>query len=116
MTADNVRDTLARQSRERNAQLDADIRAVLETAAGRRALMGLLAKSGVWSRTGCADGDAVRLAYAAGRRDAGADLLAACNRAAAPLVELAMSENNTRVGRWNEEIQHAQQTEKELKR
>jgi len=116
VTADNVRDTLARQSRERNAQLDADIRAVLETAAGRRALMGLLAKSGVWSRTGCADGDAVRLAYAAGRRDAGADLLAACNRAAAPLVELAMSENNTRVGRWNEEIQHAQQTEKELKR
>ena len=108
-TRDIMRDTLDRQARERNAQLDADIAAVLETPAGRRALMGLLAKSGVWQRTGCGDGDAVRLAYAAGRRDAGADLLAACNRAAQAAVARAMQENNERVGRWNEEIQAARQ-------
>lgn len=112
----SVRDILERHAAERNAQLDADIADVLGTACGRRALMGLLAKSGVWSRTGCADGDAVRLAYAAGRRDAGADLLAACNRAAASLVELAMGENNARVGRWNEEIQSARKKEEESKR
>lgn len=104
-----LRDVLDRQARERNAQLDADIAAVLETPAGRRALMGLLAKSGVWQRTGCGDGDAVRLAYAAGRRDAGADLLGACNRAAQAAVARAMQENNERVGRWNEEIQAARQ-------
>ena len=106
-----LRDVLDRQARERNAQLDADIAAVLETPAGRRALMGLLAKSGVWARTGCGDGDAVRLAYAAGRRDAGADLLGACNRAALGLVALAMQENNVRVARWNEQVLAARQNE-----
>lgn len=111
MTTDTVRDTLERQASERNAQLDADIAAALESPAGRRVLMGLLAKSGVWTRTGCADGDAVRLAYAAGRRDAGADMLAACNRAAQGLVALAMQENNERVGRWNEEVHAARQKE-----
>lgn len=107
----SVREVLERQAAERNAQLDADIASVLETAAGRRALMGLLAKSGVWARTGCGDGDAVRLAYAAGRRDAGADLLGACNRAAQGLVALAMQENNIRVARWNEQVQAARQAE-----
>ena len=107
----SVREVLERQAAERNAQLDADVAAVLETAAGRRALMGLLAKSGVWARTGCGDGDAVRLAYAAGRRDAGVDLLGACNRAAQGLVALAMQENNIRVARWNEQVQAARQAE-----
>lgn len=107
----SVREVLERQAAERNAQLDADVAAVLETAAGRRALMGLLAKSGVWARTGCGDGDAVRLAYAAGRRDAGADLLGACNRAALGLVALAMQENNERVARWNEQVLAARQAE-----
>jgi len=102
-----MREILERQAKERNAQLDGDIRAVLGTAAGRRALMGLLAKAGVWSRTGNADGDALRLAYFVGRRDAGADLLGVCNRVAAGLVAQAMSENNERVRRWNEEIDAA---------
>lgn len=93
-----------RQARERNEQLEADVKAVLGTAAGRRVLMSLLAKSGVWSRLGCADGDAMRLTYASGRRDAGADLLGFCNRAAQPLVGLAMQENNERVRKWNEEL------------
>jgi len=107
----SVREVLERQAAERNAQLDADIASVLETAAGRRALMGLLAQSGVWARRGCGDGDAVRLAYAAGRRDAGADLLGACNRAALGLVALAMQENNVRVARWNEQVLAARQAE-----
>ena len=40
----SVREVLERQAAERNAQLDADIASVLETPAGRRALMGLLTK------------------------------------------------------------------------
>ena len=90
-------------SRRENEQLRRTSR---PCSARRRAarLMSLLAKSGVWSRLGCADGDAMRLAYASGRRDAGADLLGFCNRAAQPLVGLAMQENNERVRKWNEEL------------
>lgn len=99
-----MQEVFERQARERDAQMADDVRAVLGTAAGRRVLMSLLAKGGVWSRMGCADGDAVRLAYASGRRDAGADLLGFCNRAAQPLVGLAMQENNERVRKWNEEL------------
>lgn len=109
----SVRDVLERQAKERNAQMDFDIAAVLGTAPGRRLLMNLLAKSGVWARTGCAEGDAVRLAYTAGRRDTGADLLAACNRVAAPLVAQAMAENTERVTRWNEQIENAKHAEGE---
>ncbi len=111
-----VRDILERQAKERNTQLDADIEAVLGTAPGRRLFMGALAKTGVWGRTGCGDGDAVRLAYAAGRRDAGVELLAAANRSAAPLAAQAMNENNARVTRWNEEITEAKREEAERNR
>lgn len=107
MSGEAVRTVLERQAGERRAQMEADITDILRMPAGRRALMGLLAKSGVWARTGCAEGDAVRLAYAAGRRDAGADLLAACNRTSAAHVAQAMDENNVRVQIWNEEIQTA---------
>ena len=111
-----VREVLERQAAERNSQMDADITSVLSTVAGRRVLMGLLARSGVWARTGCGDGDAIRLAYAAGRRDGGADLLAACNRVAANLVECAMGENNARVVQWNDDIKTAKIKEQERNR
>lgn len=109
--SDTVRDILERQAACRRDQMDADIAAVLETPAGRRVLIGMLAKGGVWTRTGCADGDALRLAYAAGRRDAAADVLAVCNRTAAGRVAQAMGENNERVARWNAEIDAAKQNE-----
>ncbi|HRR34568.1 MAG TPA: hypothetical protein P5026_10745 [Kiritimatiellia bacterium] len=102
-----MQEIFERQAKERNKQLEADVREVLGTAAGRRVLISLLAKSGVWSRLGCADGDAVRLAYASGRRDEGADVLGFCNRVAAGLVGLAQQENNERVARWNEELEAA---------
>jgi hypothetical protein len=105
---DRVREVLARQARERARQQEEDARTVLATPAGRRLVMAALAKSGVWSRTGCADGDAVRLAYACGRRDGAADLLGFCNRCAPERMAEAMRENTALTARWNEEIRAAE--------
>jgi hypothetical protein len=108
MSKEIVDAVLERQAKERNAQMKADVASVLATHAGRRLLMNLIAKGGVWSKTGSFDGDGNRLLYAAGRRDGAAEVLALCNKVACKLVELAMSENNERLQQWNEQIQNAE--------
>jgi hypothetical protein len=108
-----VRTILERQAKERADQMDADIVAVLATAPGRRLLMSMLHKGGVWARTGACDGNPVNLAYINGRRDAAADVLTACNRVASAHVATAMAENNERTQKWNEQIENAKQGEAE---
>lgn len=104
---------LERQANERNRQMEADVATILATKAGRRLLMNITAKGGVWSKTTGCGGDPSKLFYAAGRRDAAVDVLSVCNKVAGGMVTLAMQENNERIEKFNAEIETA---EKEMEK
>lgn len=79
----------ARIRAEDSRQLDDDIRAVLQTAPGRRLLMAVICKGGVYAPLGPTAG-----AYEAGRRDAALELLRSANQTARKLSQLAANERS----------------------
>jgi hypothetical protein len=104
---------LERQAKERNSQMEADAATILATKAGRRLLMNIIAKGGVYAKSAGNNGDPSKLFYTSGRRDAAVDLLAVCNKVAPNMVLLAMQENNERIEKFNAEIEAA---EKEMEK
>lgn len=85
-------------------QVADDVAEVMKTPAGRRLFMRIIIGGGVYRKTKPDDS----ILYAAGRRDAALEVMAAVNRHAVADAMLALQESNAEMDRRNRELQAAQ--------
>jgi len=106
-------DTLFRKFRDDDKrQMRDDAQKVLATPEGRRLLMAMINISGVYAPMGVCGGSPFELAYAGGRRDAAADLLAFCNSATRENVQLAATERTQLMTKREQEANTLRKEEK----
>lgn len=111
------RRTHAQTVRERHAAQDAaqfarDVADVMALPAGRRLLMQIMQRGGIYRMRGENDD----LAYVAGRRDAALQLVASVNRHADGQALLAMQEATELATRRESEIRNAEEQDRKEKR
>lgn len=103
------RTLLEKFKRDDDAEFAADVRAVMRTPEGRRLFMAALAKLGVYRASRPDD----NLAYLAGRRDAGLELLQAVNHHALAFADEASRERNKTLALRNEQLREAAEADKQ---
>lgn len=99
--------TVESHKRRDEIQLAEDVRAVMATPAGRRLFMGMLTKSGIYTKS-----QPGRLEYDAGRRDAGLEALHIVNRFARVEAGLATDERDKMMADRNSELAAAKEQDR----